>query len=149
MQEPDIATDLRIEKVQWKQEASLEQLSLVGTAKPLPIEQAQADIRLNASGFKYQDQTVDSANVTLSGTQAAHTLTLDVVSKLASIKLAVSGALTEKPSLTWTGELADVHIETEQGPLDLTEPVAIKVDIDKQVANVAAHCWHKLTLDCV
>ncbi|MGR5096415.1 translocation/assembly module TamB domain-containing protein [Vibrio maritimus] len=141
MQEPDIATDLRIEKVQWKQEASLEQLSLVGTAKPLPIEQAQADIRLNASGLKYQDQTVDSANVTLSGAQAAHTLTLDVVSQLASIKLAVSGALTEKPSLTWAGELADVHIETEQGPLDLTEPVAIKVDIDKQVANVAAHCW--------
>ncbi|WP_418641779.1 translocation/assembly module TamB domain-containing protein [Vibrio chaetopteri] len=141
MKEPDIATDLSIEKIQWKDEASLEALTLSGTAKPLPIESAQADLRLNARGVNYQDQVVDSASLTLSGTQAAHTLALDVVSKIASLNLAVSGKLTDKPNLVWDGELAKVHLETEQGPLDLTEPVAIKVDIDKQVANVAAHCW--------
>lgn len=141
MLEPDIATDLKVEKVKWKQAASIDSLSLSGTAKPLPLEQAQAKLSLKASGITYQEQVVESVELALSGTQASHTLSLDLVSNLLSAKIDLDGSLQDKPSLVWTGRLADVHLESEQGPLDLVDPIDIKVDIDKQVADVSAHCW--------
>ncbi|MGR5363819.1 translocation/assembly module TamB domain-containing protein [Vibrio mediterranei] len=141
MLEPEIATDLKVEKVKWKQEASIDSLSLSGSAKPLPLEQAQANLSLKASGITYQEQVVESVDLALSGTQASHTLSLDLVSNLLSAKIDLDGSLQDKPSLVWTGRLADVHLESEQGPLDLVDPIDVKVDIDKQVADVSAHCW--------
>ncbi|MFC5076426.1 translocation/assembly module TamB domain-containing protein [Vibrio thalassae] len=138
---PDISADLKVEKVKWKQEASLERLSLSGSATPLPIEKAQANITLKASGIKYQDQAVDRVDLALSGTQAQHTLSLELVSDILSANIDLDGSLQDKPSLVWTGRLADVHLESKQGPLDLVDPIDIKVDIDKQIADVSAHCW--------
>ncbi|SEG59742.1 translocation/assembly module TamB domain-containing protein [Vibrio hangzhouensis] len=141
MLEPDISTDITAEKVRWKQEASVETLTLSGQAQPLPLTSAQADIRIQSSGIRYQEHTVDRLTVDLTGTQAEHTLTLDMVSSLLSTNISLKGMLSEKPSLVWQGELSNVHIETEQGPLDLVDPIDIKVDVDKQIADVSAHCW--------
>ncbi|MFA0441554.1 hypothetical protein BCU70_11645 [Vibrio sp. 10N.286.49.C2] len=141
MKEPNISLGLRVEKVKWEQEASIEQLSLSGDAQPLPIEKAKANIRLQASDIQYQDQRIDSVDLALQGTQAEHELNLDMVSSLLSAKLKVIGTLVDKPSLIWSGELASAHFETEQGPLDLQQPIQVKVDVEKQVADVSAHCW--------
>ncbi|MCL9777081.1 autotransporter assembly complex protein TamB [Vibrio methylphosphonaticus] len=141
MQEPDIRLDVQVKQAKWQQEASIDTLSLSGAAQPLPIEQANADLRLQASGIQYQDQKVDSLDVTVQGTQAKHELNLDLVSTLLSAQLKIVGNLVDKPSLIWTGELASAHFETEQGPVDLQNPIQAKVDIDKQRADVSAHCW--------
>ncbi|MCW8348792.1 translocation/assembly module TamB [Vibrio sp. ZSDZ65] len=141
MQEPDVRLDLQVKKAKWQQEASIDTLSLSGEAKPLPIDQAKADIRLQASGIQYQEHNVDSLDVSLQGTQAKHELDLDLVSTLLSAQLSVVGELIDKPSLIWSGELASAHFETEQGPLHLQNPIQVKVDVDKQSADVSAHCW--------
>ncbi|WP_237483548.1 autotransporter assembly complex protein TamB [Vibrio hippocampi] len=138
---PDVDVNLGIQQVNWKQEAGLQQLKLVGQLAPLPLAQAKADIELTAKGLRYQEQSVESLDVTFIGTQAAHTLKLAMISELLSANLEVDGQLQLKPAMAWLGNLNQARFETEQGPIELDKAVDINVDIDKQLAKVSAHCW--------
>ncbi|MEZ9565005.1 translocation/assembly module TamB domain-containing protein [Vibrio artabrorum] len=138
-QEPEVNLALNVNQVDWKNEATLDSLSLNGSFVPLP--HPLADLELKAKHLTYQDQSVESIDLTVSGGEKQHTVALDVVSDIVSASLAVSGELIQKPSLIWNGSLDRVKITTEQGPWVLEQPVAIKADVDKQFADVQAHCW--------
>ncbi|PMN30127.1 hypothetical protein BCT35_01835 [Vibrio lentus] len=139
--EPEVDLALNVDKVDWNNEATLESLSLNGSVVPLPLPEAQADLVLNAKNLTYQDQSVESIDLTVSGGEKKHTVTLDVISDIVSTSLAISGELIQKPSLIWDGSLDRVKITTQQGPWVLDQPVAIKADVDNQFADVQAHCW--------
>ena len=85
----------------------------------------------------------------MDGGEKSHKLTLDVVSDIVSTSLAISGELVQKPSMVWKGVLERVTLSTEQGPWRLEKPVAITADIDKQFADVAAHCWLQADFKCL
>ena len=137
--EPDIDLSLNVDRVDWNNEATLESLSLRGSVTPLPAP--QADLVLKANNLTYQDQKVESIGLTVNGGEKKHTVTLDVISDIVSTSLAISGELIQKPSLIWDGSLDRVKITTQQGPWVLEQPVSIKADVDKQFADVQAHCW--------
>ena len=139
MKEPNVDLGLNINSVKWKDEATLDSLALNGSVTPLPAP--QADIVLKANGISYQEQKVESVELKVDGGEKSHKLTLDVVSDIVSTSLAISGELVQKPSMVWKGALERVTLSTEQGPWRLEKPVAITADIDKQFADVAAHCW--------
>jgi len=139
MKEPNVDLSLNINSVKWKAEATLNSLALNGSVTPLPAP--QADIVLKANGISYQDQKVESVELRVDGGEKEHELTLDVVSDIVSTSLAISGELIQEPSMVWKGALERMTLSTEQGPWRLEKPVAITADIDKQFADVAAHCW--------
>ncbi|WP_299687483.1 translocation/assembly module TamB domain-containing protein [uncultured Vibrio sp.] len=139
--EPEVAIALNVDNIDWNNEATLESLSLNGSVVPLP--KPQADLVLKANNLTYQDQSVQSIDLTVNGGEKQHTVTLDVISDIVSASLAISGELIQTPSIIWDGSLDRVKITTEQGPWQLNQPVAIKADVDKQLADVQAHCWQQ------
>lgn len=139
LKEPKIQLTLQADKLAWQDLATIEQLSLTGEVAPVPTP--NADIRLTVHNIGYQDQTVDSVNVTLSGGQQDHQLTLDIESELASTHLAIQGTLQDEPHLVWNGQLERMDLASLQGRWVLNQSTAIQADLDQQAVTIAPHCW--------
>ncbi|MBW3697448.1 translocation/assembly module TamB [Vibrio sp. T187] len=141
MKEPNVQLALNVNQLNWQNEAKVEKLSLKGNVTPLP--HPQADLNLAVTNAQYQDNTIDSVALQLEGGEKEHRLTLDVVSNIVSTSLAISGSFTQSPEMIWDGQLERVKVTSQQGPWELQSPTALKVEIDKQQANVQAHCWQQ------
>ncbi|HAS6243419.1 autotransporter assembly complex protein TamB [Vibrio vulnificus] len=141
LKEPDIQLALQAQKIQWQQQASIEQLSLTGRVTPLP--EPQADVTLKVAALRYQEQLIDSILLSVSGGEKQHQLSLDVSSDLVSTSLAIHGGLQQKPQMVWSGELERMFATTQQGTWTLQQATAIKANIDQQQVDVAAHCWQQ------
>ncbi len=139
MKEPQIKLSLDADSIAWQQDAKVKHITLTGNVTPLPTP--RADIRLKVNDAAYQEQLISSVVMHFSGEQKMHELTLDVKSDLVSTSLNIQGALKDKPSLVWDGQLNRMSLETEQGVWTLDKPTSIDVDVDKQNATLAAHCW--------
>ncbi|MGY3568605.1 autotransporter assembly complex protein TamB [Vibrio paucivorans] len=139
MQQPDVKLDLRADGIHWQDQAALEQLTLQGSVHTAP--NLSADLTLNAYQLAYQDQLVDSIKLDVSGGEESHQVALDVISELVSTSLLITGSLQQSPSLIWSGQLERLSLTSMQGPWRLEHPTLITVDVDKQQANIAAHCW--------
>lgn len=141
LQQPQIKLRLNANDLAWQQQATLKQVTLTGDVTPLPVP--QAEVKLQASQLSYQQQLVDSVDLRFSGTQAQHQLSLDVISNLISTSLAISGSFEDKPTMQWQGALERVQLSTEQGPWLLNQATPVAVNIEKQQATIAAHCWQQ------
>ncbi|WP_337161148.1 translocation/assembly module TamB domain-containing protein [Vibrio alginolyticus] len=139
LKEPDINLDLALNQINWQQQANVETITLKGDVKPLPAP--KANISLIANNITYDDIIVDSADLEVSGDEKLHQLTLDVVSDLVSTSLEIEGTFQQKPEMIWDGALRRLTLSSQQGPWALQKSTAVKVNIDKQIANVQAHCW--------
>ncbi|EPI4819968.1 MULTISPECIES: translocation/assembly module TamB domain-containing protein [Vibrio] len=139
LKEPDINLDLALNQINWQQQANVETITLKGDVKPLPAP--KANISLIANNITYDDIKVDSADLEVSGDEKLHQLTLDVVSDLVSTSLEIEGTFQQKPEMIWNGALRRLTLSSQQGPWALQKSTAVKVNIDKQIANVQAHCW--------
>ncbi|WP_217511254.1 translocation/assembly module TamB domain-containing protein [Vibrio metschnikovii] len=136
---PDIQLDLRAEQLAWLNEATIRELSLVGQLTPLPLP--QADLHLSIADIHYQDQSIESLLLSLSGQQEQHHLTLEVNSPIVSSQLAITGRLTESTAWRWDGQLERMNIESIQGPWQLNHATEISVDLEQSRVKVAPHCW--------
>ncbi|EJL6732034.1 translocation/assembly module TamB [Vibrio alginolyticus] len=139
LKEPDINLALALNQINWQQQANVETITLKGDVKPLPAP--KANISLIANNITYDDIKVDSADLEVSGDEKLHQLTLDVVSDLVSTSLEIEGTFQQKPEMIWDGALRRLTLSSQQGPWALQKSTAVKVNIDKQIANVQAHCW--------
>lgn len=139
LKEPDINLDLALNQINWQQQANVETITLKGDVTPLPAP--KANLSLIANNITYDDIKVDSADLEVSGDEKLHQLTLDVVSDLVSTSLEIEGTFKQKPEMIWDGVLRRLTLSSQQGPWSLQKSTAVKVNIDKQIANVQAHCW--------
>ncbi len=139
LKEPDINLDLALNQINWQQQANVETITLKGDVTPLPAP--KANLSLIANNITYDDIKVDSADLEVSGDEKLHQLTLDVVSDLVSTSLEIEGTFKQKPEMIWDGALRRLTLSSQQGPWSLQKSTAVKVNIDKQIANVQAHCW--------
>lgn len=139
LKQPKIKLRLDADSLAWQQEATLQHVTLQGDVIPLPTPQAK--VRLQARQLKYQQHSVESLALNIAGTQQQHTLNLEMVSDLLSTSLAIRGAFEDKPAMIWKGALDSVQFSTQQGPWRLNQATPIVVNVDKQRATIAAHCW--------
>ena len=139
LKQPDINLDLALNQVNWQQQAKVETITLKGDVTPLPAP--KADVSLIAKNITYDDIKIDSADLEVTGDEKLHQLTLDVVSDVVSSSLEIEGSFKQKPEMIWDGALRRLTLSTPQGPWALQKSTAVKVNIDKQIANVQAHCW--------
>ncbi len=139
LKEPNINLDLAVNKANWQQLAKVETVTLKGDVSPLPVP--KANVSLVANNINYDGIKIDSADLDVSGDEKQHQLTLDVASDIVSTSLEIQGAFTQKPEMIWDGALTRLSLDTIQGPWALEKSTAVKVNIDKQIANVQAHCW--------
>jgi translocation and assembly module TamB len=139
LKEPDINLDLSVNKVNWQQLATVETVTLKGDVYPLPAP--KAEVSLVANKITYDSFSIDNVDLEVSGDEKLHQLTLDVVSDIVSTSLEIQGTFEQKPAMIWDGALTRLSLNTPQGPWALEKSTAVKVNIDKQIADVQAHCW--------
>ena len=85
--------------IKWQQDVQVEDVSLQGQISPLPLP--SGELQLKVANAKYQDYLIDKVLLNFDGEQQQHALTLDLESNIASTKLAIKGALQDKPELMW------------------------------------------------
>ncbi|EJN6828082.1 autotransporter assembly complex protein TamB [Vibrio cidicii] len=141
LQQPDVSLTLLAEALKWQQQASIEQLSLRGTLTPLPT--AQADLRLQARALRYEENQLDSVDLSLTGSELQHQLTLDVLSTLFSTSLAIDGQLSRDKEMVWSGALQRMQASSEQGTWTLANAAKLAANLDTQQFDVSAHCWQQ------
>ncbi len=141
LEKPDVIVDIAINDTNWNQEASLESLTLQGEIQPLPVP--KGEVTLAARNISYQEQIIDSVDLSFEGNEQDHRLKLDVLSDIASASVKVAGALQQKPHLVWSGALERAQLTSEQGTWQLDHSTAIKFDAKTAMANVEAHCWQQ------
>ncbi len=139
LQEPSIQLDLALNKLNWQKLAKVETVTLKGDVSARPV--LKANVNLTANKITYDSFDMDSVDLKLAGDEKQHQLTLDAVSDIVSTSLEIQGALQQNPQMIWDGALTRLSLDTPQGPWKLQKSTAIKVDIDKQIADVQAHCW--------
>ncbi|AXY02027.1 translocation/assembly module TamB [Vibrio alfacsensis] len=139
LKQPDINVDLALNQLDWQQQAKVESITLKGDVMPLPAP--KADVSLIATNIAYDDVVIDRADLELSGDEKLHQLTLDVVSDIVSSSLEIEGTFKQKPEMIWDGALRRLTLSTPQGPWTLQKSTSVKVNIDKQITDVQAHCW--------
>ncbi|MGR5236789.1 autotransporter assembly complex protein TamB [Vibrio alfacsensis] len=136
---PSAKLDLALNQVSWQQQAKVESITLKGDVTPMPVPEAR--LSLLAKNITYDDMKLDSADLELSGDEKLHQLTLDVVSDVVSTSLEIEGSFKQKPEMVWDGALRRLTLSSPQGPWTLQKSTAVTVNIDKQIADVQAHCW--------
>ncbi len=139
MKEPKVKLTLDADSIAWQQDAKVKHVTISGDVTPLPLP--TADLRVTVKDASYQEQLINSILLTIRGDQKKHDINLDVDSDIVSTSLNIQGSLKDKPSLVWNGLLTRMKIVSQQGSWALDKPTAIDVDVDKQQANLAAHCW--------
>ncbi|PMJ99698.1 translocation/assembly module TamB domain-containing protein [Vibrio sp. 10N.261.55.A7] len=139
LSEPQIRLELTGRDLDWRDEASIQNVMISGDVLPLP--DVNANLTLQATSIIYQENSVDSVELKLKGSLDEHSLALDVISDIASTSLAISGSLQQKPALDWAGSLERLLLESQQGQWNLDQPTKVSVDVNEQSAFVEAHCW--------
>ncbi|NRB67516.1 MAG: translocation/assembly module TamB [Vibrio sp.] len=139
LDKPLVGVDLNVKAIKWQQDVQVEDVSLQGQISPLPLP--SGELQLRVARAKYQDYLIDKVLLNFDGEQQQHALTLDLESNIASTKLAIKGALQDKPELMWKGALERMSLTSEQGMWNLNQPTQLEFLIDSQQAFIAAHCW--------
>ncbi|OLQ77445.1 hypothetical protein BIT28_23530 [Photobacterium proteolyticum] len=137
--EPDIDLQLDGEALGWQEQASLQRFALKGRVTPMPA--LKADISLTASDGKYETFKLDELALIFKGTEAQHSLTLNVDAQPVSTNISLEGKLDRKTG--WQGILQQGEVDTEIGPWQLNRPTKLGYNLKTQLANVAAHCWQQ------
>ncbi|GAB2642430.1 autotransporter assembly complex protein TamB [Vibrio panuliri] len=139
--EPQVTMDLAVNDIDWRGEAQVKSLKLIGDVVPLPAPHGNVKLEVNA--LNYQGTEIDDIALVASGTEQAHEARLDVRSSLISTSLALSGSATTQPDLNWRGQLQRMMVNTEQGEWRLEEPISLEFDGATEMASVGAHCWRQ------
>lgn len=139
MAEPDIDLQLEGEALGWQEQASLQRFSLQGRVTPMPA--LKADVRLAAADGTFETFKLNELALVFKGTEAQHSLALNVDAEPVSADISLSGKLDRK--VGWQGVLQQGQFETEIGPWRLNRPTKLGYNFKTQLASVAAHCWQQ------
>ncbi|MBA5764544.1 translocation/assembly module TamB [Vibrio sp. 404] len=139
--EPKVAMNLSVNNIDWQNELQVASVQLAADVVPLPAPHGEANIVVK--GVSYQGTQIDAITLDATGTEQAHEVTLDVDSNVVSTSLALSGSLTSKPELNWSGQLQRMMLRSEQGVWKLDEATSLGFDMATQLASVGAHCWRQ------
>ena len=100
----------------------------------------KAEVRIQARQLTAANKTVDSADVTLSGTQEKHTLTLALTGKPATLNAQLTGRL-DAQNLVWSGTLESARAVSQAGIWLTAQKPSVSVDPSRLHMEVSPHCW--------
>lgn len=141
--EPNLDVDLVANNVAYD---NLKLQNLVAKGKVTTEKQITADLKLNVSKFSSGDVKIDSADITLQGTEQNHTLKLISKGDPVGGNLQISGKF-DRNAQVWQGQLSNVNLQTPLGAFQNDKTVQVSYNNKQISANVAAHCWRNSKLN--
>ncbi|MDV7105640.1 translocation/assembly module TamB domain-containing protein [Vibrio sp. TH_r3] len=136
---PQVITDISATEIEYLDLVDVANLKLSSNLKPLPSPDGNLDIEVRE--VLYQGKKIDNVELSLSGTQTDHQLSLDLLSDLLSTDIRIQGGLQQEPELAWKGVLENANLSTQQGTWRIDHQVDLGFIVDSQLLNVQAHCW--------
>jgi translocation and assembly module TamB len=150
---PKVSVDLTADKLAWQKQIQLKRLTVKGDVKPAIKGKKyipSVDFDLTASDFNYDGQRVEEVNATVTGALDRHQVTLDVTSDITNLHLIMDGAIKDINRPIWKGAISQWSIASLNSFWALQQPITVVADIDRQQANIGAHCWkQKNSLICL
>lgn len=125
-------------------DATLKSLSIKGEVTPLPTP--SGDISLLATQGKYQEHSLETLKLRFSGSEVKHQLDFDAITDIVATRFVLTGGVSAQSKTHWKGQLESALIELKQPELQsqrwqLDNPLPLAYQIDKQTAQIDAHCW--------
>lgn len=133
---PLINADLSVND--WvSQEISVKSIRLTGGVST--EENISGGVKLNVSGIALPGLFIDRINADLQGTQTAHELRIISDSALFKLNATLAGALNDTMD-AWNGALKKLEVQTDYGPVTLTDPMMLAFDTNRLLLNVGHFC---------
>ncbi|MBF9001708.1 autotransporter assembly complex protein TamB [Vibrio nitrifigilis] len=141
--QPDIQLSVAGKQIHWQKLVDIDQVSLTGSVSPLV--EPTLDLVVQGENIRYQQEKISRVTIKAQGSELKHHVSLDLTApdpKL-STHLAVSGKLTQKPTIKWQGQIDQWSITSPQGRWAINKATALSLDVAQQTAHIAAHCWQQ------
>lgn len=138
---PEIDSDLNISGINWQKQTQVESVSLKGKIQPLPVP--DGDLALLVKNIKTGGQIIDKVALDLGGGPESHQVVLDVASQDINSRLKITGSLQEKPTMKWSGALAEGWIDIAGSRWAIDHSAKLGFDVAKNNLYVQAHCWQQ------
>ncbi|MDP8052348.1 translocation/assembly module TamB domain-containing protein [Pasteurella atlantica] len=134
---PNLDMDLIANNVHY-QDLNLQHLTAKGTIST--DKQIKGDVKINLSQLAYGDIKVQKADLTVTGDEKNHHLTLHSSGEPFAANLQISGTfnrLLEK----WSGQLSKATLQSPIGEWKNDKNIQISYNNKKIEADISAHCW--------
>lgn len=141
--EPVVDVDLIGQNISYDQ-LQLQHLTAKGKITSEKIVQGEMAIGLNK--FRFGEINVDNAQLTASGSEANHSLTLTSKGEPVGANLHISGKFDRAQQL-WQGQLSNVAISSPVGEWKNDKAVQVAYHHKQIKADVSAHCWRNPKLN--
>lgn len=135
---PAIKASLQADTLQW-QDARLAELTL--QADVAISDNIQGELQFHAADASYQQQQLTTLNLSLSGSELDHQLTLDLKAPQLNTQLALTGKFERDQQ--WIGALNQAGIQTVQGEWTLLSALNMVLSIPQQRIDLQQHCWQQ------
>lgn len=133
----NVKTQLTGERVQYENNR-IGKLDLAADVKALG--KTASSVRVRAFDIEANGQTMDSARVTLTGTQKEHTLDIRADGKPLHAAFAWKGSLNDAFN-HWTSQLTKGDVRAARMHWTLVGIAPMTVDVKAAVAAIGKHCW--------
>lgn len=133
----NVKTQLTGERIQYESNR-IGKLALAADIKALG--KTASSVRARAFDIEANGQTMDSARVTLSGTQKEHTLEVSADGKPLHAALAWKGSLNDALNL-WTAQLTKGDVRAARMHWALAGLAPMTVDVKGSAVAIGKHCW--------
>jgi translocation and assembly module TamB len=139
-QTPKLTGTLEANALQW-QDASLQQLTLDTNLSVNSERNLTTTLLLQASNAKYQQQSIDQLQLTLSGSELQHQLTLQLSGAEHNAAIELTGSL--QANEYWQGTLLSARLDSLAGPWQLVDSTALDYRFANTQLTVQPHCWQQ------
>lgn len=104
----------------------------------------KADIKVTAVDVVAGEQSLKSISAVFSGTEKAHSLTLDSDGSPVALNARLQGQFERSKNL-WKGSLLAANLKTELGTWSADGKPTLSVDLNRTQVDIQAHCWNSRT----
>ncbi|GAB2923604.1 autotransporter assembly complex protein TamB [Rheinheimera gaetbuli] len=137
---PKLTGSLSANALQW-QDASLQRLTLDTDFSVNSERNITATVLLQASNANYQQQSIDQLQLTLSGSELQHQLTLHLSGAEHNADLELTGRF--KANEYWQGTLLSARLDSLAGPWHLVDSATLDYSFANTQLTVQPHCWQQ------
>lgn len=135
--EPSLDLDLTANNVAYQQ---IKLQGLTAKGKITTEREIVADLNFGVNQFRSGDIRVESANLSVQGTERNHTLKLTSKGEPIGGNLQISGKFDRLQQL-WQGQLSNVSMQSAFGTIQNDKTVNVSYNHKQIKATLSPHCW--------
>lgn len=134
---PDVAANIKINKLAYADMFAIEQASLIGKLPQLATQPSQ--LVLSVQNLKRAQHRIKNIRVALSGTQRAHLLQVSGDNQLSKFYVQLAGGLNE--NYDWMGQLQKGNFDSRRISLTQNQPATLIYRAKSKSVYLDQHCW--------